>query len=323
MGLVLPSQMVEQDSYGPSLLAACSLGGELVNISDVGEGAFPGVTQSCLLLSVKKILGTAQQWVKPRFTATSKSSNSNHRLYDLLEQLEGVSKFPKSAFSDPGIHTGNISKKVIIAQEALGSIGTESEFLKARPVREGRQIFPYLLSPPVKAVLTGYKPGPDEYWTCREERRYTGEPILIRQTASHPIAAIHISPCHFRNSVLACNGVAGIPDKALVCILNSSLIAFFHRSSIAESGQKAFPQVKIKHLRNLPLPSEEIMGSDIGLSVLTQLEMVHDIAAQEALSSAGLTNSTCRRIDELVLALYGLDPAIAAEISSALEQLNN
>jgi len=324
IGLVLPSQMIEQSSYVSVLLAASSLGGELVDLVDIGEGAFPGVTQSCSLLSVNKLLAPAPEWTRPRFSEPGAPASQGNYFHPALEALELIDKFSKATFSDLGVHTGNISKKVILPLDAIEQMGaSQLAALKPRPVREGRQISPYCLAPPTKGVFTGYLPGPDEYWTCRDEGRYTNKPILVRQTARRPIAALHDNPCYFRNSILACKGVAGISHKALICILNSSLIGLLHRLSIAESGQKAFPQVKIKHLSDLPLPPEDILLSEVGSEALDQLDRVHDTAAFEARTSTGLSAQTLLLVEELVLTIYGLDPGVAGEIVSALDLMND
>jgi hypothetical protein len=98
---------------------------------------------------------------------------------------------------------------------------------------------------------------PDGHY-CRigPASRYAGTRILLRQTAHRPIAARHTSPTYFRNSVLACEGIEGVDDRALVALLNSSPVAFYHRHSQADSRQRAFPQVKVRHLASLPIPRD-------------------------------------------------------------------
>ena len=79
--------------------------------------------------------------------------------------------------------------------------------------------------------------------------------VVIRQTAHRPIAAKHLPRGFFRNSILACYEIKQWSDDEVVSWLNSTILAFFHLNSIPESRQIVFPQMKIGHLRNLPIPS--------------------------------------------------------------------
>jgi hypothetical protein len=56
-------------------------------------------------------------------------------------------------------------------------------------------------------------------------------------------------------------------DEVIVALLNSTLIALWYRSRVLDSGQRAFPQVKVKDLRRLPLPP----GQDEHVAVLDAL----------------------------------------------------
>jgi hypothetical protein len=163
-------------------------------------------------------------------------------------------------------------------------------------------------------------PKDGEYWTIRERSRYTNVPIVLRQTASHPIAAMHLAPTYFRNSMLACSGHKYISNRVLVCILNSSLISLFHRSKVSESGQKAFPQVKIKHLRNLPEPRSRFLSSEQGHEICTALEGLHDQAATSAMEKGVVGEPLLGAIEERVLQLYQIDTTLAKDLLRLLEE---
>jgi len=320
-GFVLPSQMFEQDSYRPTLDSASSLGGHLVDIVDIGEDAFPGVTQSCSLLSVLRTSAPAQPWHIKSSVSTGGAGALSEGIIGILQELETFDKFPKETFSDPGIHTGNISKRVIVSRDSASSYNDdEPSLLRPEIVREGKQIAPYYLSPGAKLVLTGYNPSDGEYWTIRERARYSNVPIVIRQTAARPIAALHLDPTYFRNSILACSGHKYISNRVLVCILNSSLTALFHRSKVSESGQKAFPQIKIKHLRNLPAPRSQFLSTEQGRDICAALEELHDNAAAAARDQGELGASLLNSIDERILQLYQLDASLAVELKRLLEE---
>ena len=54
--------------------------------------------------------------------------------------------------------------------------------------------------------------------------------------------------------MLACRGVDGVPHELVVAWLNSSVAGRYHRSRVREASQRSFPHLKIKHLRDLPVP---------------------------------------------------------------------
>jgi hypothetical protein len=120
------------------------------------------------------------------------------------------------------------------------------------PMREGKDVEAYAARAPSKLVLTEQSLGPGEYCRVAERARYSGVAILIRQTARRPIAARHVEPGYFRNSLLACSGIDGVPHEVLLAVLNSCLIGAWHRATTLDAAQRAFPQVKVSHLRHVP-----------------------------------------------------------------------
>jgi hypothetical protein len=319
LGFVLPSQMFEQASYQASLSVAAIEGGQLVRLTNVGENAFRGVTQSSALLTVQRIKGPADIWHGKGAGQSLLEINEPAGL-NFVSGLSALDTFPPETFSDPGIHTGNISKKVIVSTEYVNSL-SDSERLACLPlyVREGKQIAEFYLSPPAKYVLTGYEPLGSEYWTIRARIKYENVPILLRQTASRPIAALHKEPCYFRNSMLACNGSKLLNNRTLVCILNSGLIALFHRAQTSEAGQKVFPQVKIKHLRSLPMPSSRFVDSEPGRLIIVDLNGLHDIANREVATLGRVSIATKLEIERSVLSIYQQDKGLAEAIFSLTE----
>ncbi len=208
---------------------------------DLGEDAFEGVVQPACMLIVEIGEGAAARHDPPRPGG--------------------------GLFADIGVHTGNC------AASLLDSGGA--------PIREGRDITPYALAPPRRTLRTDLVPAPGEYFRIAPLDRYAAFPILLRQTASRPIAALHTRPTYFRNSVLACRGIPGVDDALVVAWLNSSAVADFHRNHVAESRQRAFPQIKLRHLNALPMPRwEEAPPEVVELSRLVAREGRADLAGR-------------------------------------------
>ena len=253
LGILLPAQVADLDGY-QSVRAAVRRAHALREpLPYFGESAFVGVVQPAFALiavgSPRRTsgdLGSSPFLLgeQARQTQDTRLQADGRSLSAIVEHLEKWSRAPAEAFADPGIHTGNCSKKLVL----------EAPIGECAPVREGKNIHAYRLEPAEKWVRLDYAPAPGEYFTIRLKEVYVQVPILLRQTAARPIAVPHTSPTYFRNSVLACRGITGVPIEAVVAWLNSSAAALFHVIGVREANQKAFPQVKVKHLRNLPMP---------------------------------------------------------------------
>ncbi len=103
----------------------------------------------------------------------------------------------------------------------------------------------------------------------------------------------------------------------MVGLLNSRLIRFFYEQTTAESGQRAFPQVKVSSLRRLPIrPIEFSDPADVARHdrMVELVQAMLDL--HERLPEASTPrdrellqrqiDATDRRIDQLVYELYGL-----------------
>jgi len=155
-----------------------------------------------------------------------------------------MTPFGPGVFGDPGVHSGN-SASVILADSPGPGRAT---------IRQGRDVQPFLLAEPRLFLRLDVAPTPEHYFRVGTLERYVTCPIVLRQTANRPIAALHARPTYFRNSVLAGFGLNDLSPGALVALLNSELFAWFHRYRNRDARQLRFPQVKVGHLRALPRP---------------------------------------------------------------------
>jgi len=254
---LLPFPVALLDGYEPVREAVLSSGFDL-SVLDQGDNAFPGVSQRTGIFVLSKSRGHGElrvstssasvsplgAWVRPRGTSGGGPAEG-----ELLELLSALPKFPRSSFADPGVHTGNVSKKIVI-DDPRSLSGAE-----LRPVREGKDLAPFQCLPPRRWLAIALPLEPGEYCRIGSEKAYHSVPILLRQTANTPIAALHTAPTYFRNSVLACMGCSDIPDGAMVAILNSGLVRFWYGRKVLDSSQRTFPQVKVGALRGLPAPA--------------------------------------------------------------------
>jgi hypothetical protein len=121
------------------------------------------------------------------------------------------------------------------------------------------------------------------------------------------MAALHDAPTYFRNSVLAGNGIEGIPHAAIVALLNSELFAWFHWCRNRDARQQSFPQVKVSHLCALPRPPT-------GKQAAPSFRMLEREAREIERLSHALQSAWERWVPALAASL-GLDPPRLRELS--------
>jgi len=235
VAILLPAQVCDLERYAPVRAHLRAHGRLQEPALALGEDAFEGVVQPSCILILDRSAAPGEQGGHP--IPMGEGTGEGGQYPALLDDLP---RPPPALFGDIGVHTGNCARTVI------GGTGT--------PVREGRDISPYRLGEPRKRFRDDYVAQSPEYFRASPLQVYRDVPIVLRQTASHPIAALHSKPTYFRNSVLACRGLPDVDDAVLVAWLNHPWIAAYHRAKVREAGQRAFPQLKMRHLRDLPLP---------------------------------------------------------------------
>jgi SAM-dependent methyltransferase len=232
IALLLPAQVCDLERYGPVRTYLRTHGRIEEPALPLGERAFDGVIQpSCLLTVDRRGISTSLDDAPVPL---------GDREGDYPALLDRLPRPPRGMFADIGVHTGNCARKLV------RDVG--------EPIREGRDVRPYELGAPRRRFRADYRPAGEEYFRAGPAAQYEGVPILLRQTADRPIAALHTQPAYFRNSVLACRGLDGVDHALVVAWLNNSLTARYHRATVREAGQRSFPQLKVRHLRELPLP---------------------------------------------------------------------
>jgi len=278
IALLLPAQVLDLDGYGAVraiVRAHCRVEGVL----DCGERGFEGITQPCCALFLVRKEGGCGGGASPFLVTAAETV----RFLDFRRP-------PPDAFADIGVHTGNCASKLLRT--------------RGDAIREGRDVHAYRVARPRKRFDPKARVGPGDYFRAAPLARYREVPIVLRQTASRPVAALHADATYFRNSVLACLGLPGLPHAVAVAWLNSSAVAHYHVAAVREASQISFPQVKLKHLRDLPLPRAE--DAPPGL-----FRIAREVACDGRL---------CLEpdLDALVSAWFGLDAASHARMRAGL-----
>lgn len=232
VGLILPTSLADLDGYGPARAAATAAGGQVVTpVTHFGDGAFAGVFAPSMALVLSR--GRAGPPDPGRWRLARPDLDDRARR--ILDRLADHPTFPTLAFADPGCRTDATNRSRLVA------IGTSTE--PAMPVREGRDITAFRANP-ARLELPSALLRPDHPSTRWE--------ILVRQTARFPIAAANDATA-FRNSLLGGHAVAGLDVPGTLALLNSHVIRWLH-FQLFRDAREGMPQVKLCHLRALPLP---------------------------------------------------------------------
>jgi len=303
--LVLPLQVCHLPGYEAARAAARERCRFEPPPEPLGEGCFAGVVQPAAIVylaapaaaGVAAAAAAAAELEAPQPAIGNPQSAIEGAILRLMRRHQPA---PPGAFRDPGVHTGNSAELLLRDEPGEGLV----------PIREGRCVRPFRLGPPRRWLAASTELPAGHYCRVGPPSVYLGARILVRQTASRPIAARHVEPAHFRNSILACYGVPGLDDAALVGLLNSTLLGFYHRCCQPDSGQRAFPQVKVGHLQSLPIARDA--------DALTPL-----VARIEALAARGgdggrELSEALGRLDSLVFRLYGLDAEQAGYVRAKM-----
>lgn len=261
IGLLLPLQVADLAGYAATR-AALEKRHRLESLHDLGESAFDGITEP----SGMYVFGPGQ--------ALGASWQADNPYTDLAPNRR-FSPLPPASFGDIGIHSGNAAKLIFTRRHARG----------LRPVLVGADVQAFAVAAPslwliVRKLTRG------RYARVPEASRLAQARILLRQTADRPIAARHAPKAMFRNSLLACFGAPGHDDDFLLGVLNSEVMARIHRAMHRDARQRAFPQVKVSHLRALPIPGREVGADYDRIAELSRRVQTGEASARAELEQA-------------------------------------
>ena len=290
--VLLPSATCDLDRYGPTRYRVSTRARLAAPPIELGEDAFPGVIEPAVIVEL-------EPW--PASTIDRGSTDAWTGVADferrLIAALEKYPRLPPPCFGDIGVHTGNSARQLL---------ATTGDALP--PIREGRDLQAYHLGVPRLRLNTCLKNDAPRRFRYGALARYRGVPVLVRQTANRPIAALHTEPTYFRNTLLACTPPDALDPAFVVAVLNSPIAAAWHRLRFRDARQRSFPQVKISHLRTLPMP---IAGRN-------EARAMHDRVANLVRHMANLphseTDDSRKRVERAVIEAYDLDTSVIDDL---------
>ena len=292
--LLVPAALTELAGYGPARRLATAWARLTGPPEDLGERAFPGVVEPTAIVALEG-LGAAGQGSSARWSEPAALDRG------WLARLAERPRLPARTFADPGVHTGNCARELVHRpwREPWANL------------REGRCLSAFALAPASAALRLDLAPGAGRSFRRRALEHYAAFPVLVRQTADRPIAALHREPGFFRNSLLAARAVPGLDPAFVVAVLNGPVAAAWHRANFADARQRAFPQVKVGHLATQPFPFVQRAAAPRAHdAVAARARALHELAPAHP-ARAGAEAELAAH----TLALFELDPADAARVA--------
>jgi hypothetical protein len=238
LGLVVPTSMADLAGYAPVRRAHDRHAEPDRALPDYGADAFEGVFQPAMaLLSTRRASSIdpgekdAPEWELAR-------GDLDDVTLHLLAKLRTRATLPVALFGERGLQT-TADDRPHLSKSPIGD--------RTLPLLTGSEVRPF------RALAPSLFIDPREFaGRLRSPEEWAKVAVWIRQTARFPIAAPSTGLA-FRNSVLAGFSSPEIPAPALVAYLNSSVVRFVHYQRFRDARQ-GMPQLKIGHLRALPLP---------------------------------------------------------------------
>lgn len=315
IGILLPRQVADLESFGAVRGAVDAVAALAGAVRDAGERAFAGVRHPVALYTLVRreaaVLGNEEAWPVVPWREVAVGETLDVEVLGALERVGRREGFAAGTFVDIGVHTGNVAREVIVPWEEACARGWPG-------ILEGRDIEAFWCDVARKVLNVGFVAGEGQYWRVRPLARYAAVPVVVRQTASRPVAACVRERGYFRNSLLGCMGVAGVADAVVAAFLNSGVYARLHRGAFADAGQAVFPQVKVRHLHALPgVPREGLGRAWGGGTVGSALEGLAGALSSAAGRGEVLREGELVLLDRLVLEAFGEDGGLAVRLGRA------
>lgn len=188
------------------------------------------------------------------------------------------------------------------------------QFKNNRPVWYGKLINEYFISPitdeyfnlDFKIVLKS-----NESVSFSSQSFDIKEKILWRQTASSIIGVIDNKSRWFRNTI-QCGWLReesqGVFDlKYILALLNSSYLRYLYQKIVNESEGRAFPQVKVTHVKKLPIKRAGKYQQEEIVEIVNKIfQITNSDDFQKNVSLHAMVNEYRKIIDRLVYKLYSL-----------------
>jgi methylase of polypeptide subunit release factors len=296
VALLIPSPVADLAGYRHARGALASTHAVREPLLELGQDAFPSVTQPCFaLIAAPRTEASAapERAYVLRERSRAASAAAEVTIPQVLSRLGDLPRFPPELFGEMGLQTNSAVSRQLLFRGATPPPEFSYALLEGRNVVEFGQTAPRLFLKPDLTLLARHR------CRLRDASEYERVKLVVRQTAAITIASAH-SGTPFRNSLLAGFELPEFPFALTLGLLNSTLYRALHLAARRDARQGVFPQVKVSHLRALPAPPVSSVRGDICELALRA-------------SATGLTPELRRELDDAVFGLFGVSRAEAEE----------
>jgi len=305
VSMIVPDQVGYLEGYRHVRRRLLELG-ELVEVRYWGEDVFARAKTPVMTFCLRKQPTQRQRAIYIRHrTVTDLDPEEGSWCvapYSDLLRIVSARHRPIGGYFDIGVHTGNVASRIVLGEPIDGSVR----------VLEGKQVHRFWCEAPRKWLNLKYRAKRGEYFRIAPSRVYETIDIVLRQTASYPIAARHVHRCHFRNSVLGLRVPHGFSVEYLLGILNSQICHLLFAALSPETHQRTFPQVKIGKLKKLPIPDPRAPGKK---RLVRQIESLVRRLEHEAPT---LEKDLLDELNSVVCEIYEVGPYVVSSLADHL-----
>jgi hypothetical protein len=168
----------------------------------------------------------------------------------------------------------------------------------------------------------------------REKRFFTEKRVLVKQIIDwsdrRPWAAMTGDELYYTQNAFCVLPSGDWPCEFILGLLNSKLVAFYHRKRFLEEFKMRFQKVLIKDFRRLPIPASagpggtsRVLVEQVARAATTMISLRGRVrqcrVADESSRLERETTLLDRHIDRLIYELFGLNDAEIALVEASFD----
>jgi hypothetical protein len=269
MSLLVPSSIADLAGYGHARASVEVYAAVDDPIEEIDPNTFDSVVQPAVILSAIQRSGAPEPVGSVKWNVFVPGEPRPTLPTSLLKRLAEMPKFPDGTFGEGGFQTAKDIAKTHLRKAGGGDI-------PSIPMREGSDVVAFFAENPKISLIHDIEALRAAGCSVKDREFYQRVSVIIRQTARYPIASRNFGGYAFRNSVLA--GYSAEPD-VLCALLNSRVLRALHLSSQRDGRQAVFPQLKVSHLRDLPLAPTEKYSFEIIQHARSAMQAQRDLVS--------------------------------------------
>lgn len=304
--LLVPSSVSDLDGYKETRRILRTTHTARVPLPEYGQDAFEGVVQPCFGLIADPGSDGSQPadavWpLQEKTHADSKAVMTPPP--SVLRLVDGLAPLPRETFGEVGFQ----SNRIVGAKLFYRGEDPPAQF--SVPLLEGRNVGEFLERPPRLFLWPDQETLRQTKCRLKSAESYQAVTLVVRQTAAFTIAARH-NGARFRNSLIGAFETESVGADLLLGLLNSVLYRALHVARQRDARQATFPQVKVAHLRRLPMPP-----ADRGLRA--SVEELSRVASR----NGGLDAALRIQLDRAVFDLFSIPASDRESIAAFLASI--